>query len=1295
MARPVADADEQTSWLERVRAVVAESLEPTTTAPSVALTLADDVERLITADWATRWSMLTEQPQLVHLQVAAACVDRDLLLALAIGRVAEAGVAQAAVEVPAGSALLSCLADSASLDQVEAAVRLGANLVCTHNAEWLTQLIIGTAERGATIDGGRASEVLRQHTLAAQARLLGVSNACLDEARQFFETDWDEVWTDLPGLAPRLIDLASGAEAWVRFLDLFMPGIPTIDWATDLRDLLYAAEGRGPELAIVEHGLVLEARHAYGDANRSDPQWLPRSADIVSRLLGHWADHHAAWVLGHCVTLARAVVEATPEDHPNRAYAIGDLGTAIAEQVQADLAPVSDLAESLEWAYEAVRLTPRSDDSRGTYAANLGYRLSLAVDTGIRPVADLLESIRWQREALAAAPGDDRRRPLRASMLSSRIAEAVRSGQSPVSGLQEAMTLAEEAIALTSDDHPNRAMYEINLALLLSEATEAGAFAPNHLKRAVSLSRAALERVPAWHPDRPGFLSSASSVVADAVDANAAPVSALTEALAWQEESVKRTSTGHPHYATRLSNLSSRLAHAALVGLRPTAVYAEAVRYARLALEYTPPGHPDRPGHASNLGATIEEAVNAGALPDSALAEATQAAREAWKSAPEGAPLRIGYASNLATRLATSGRPDDYPEALALARYCVTAVTDRHPARITHLSNLSSLITGMVRDGATPPSALVEAIKRAEEALTDTAETNPRRAAHESNLATALGLAVKHGIEPPDRLNAVISLATEAVTRTPATHPDRAIYLTNLMLALEDAAAAAVITPVDAARTALQLITDFRRLIRFAASNPVQRAAMLRTCEGLITVATPLVVAGAGPADGIRVAEGVRNLAVNAERVPHVRSEAVPAELLSRYHAAVEAYRNAQQRFASGLDDISGTARSQDELTRVLDEVNQVLPGELPGALPSITELAAHLPNGSHAVYLLPGPVTGVALILDCLGIIHQVELPGLSEAGTVAQVNLLLQGPQHALTVQGWLWDVVMAPILDHELPPAEDWIVVPIGHLSMLPVHAAGKPEGHWLDDWVTVRVLSSVSLLTPQPAPPATGDPVIAISNAEDLAFLPADRAVAEHFLLPHPRPLARDSTRDSVLTALAAAPSAVLSGHARHSLRHGAGLDLDDGPLTAEHLRRLPVLTRDIAIITACSSAQVASSLVDEVIGLPSALLEAGFRGVFATTWPVADATAFITLVHILQLRCQQPQLQPHLALHELRRALRNITTKELQAWFAELKAEVTIDPGVATRFKEFLAPHGPDGTPLADPKDWAAFSYIGR
>jgi CHAT domain-containing protein len=252
-------------------------------------------------------------------------------------------------------------------------------------------------------------------------------------------------------------------------------------------------------------------------------------------------------------------------------------------------------------------------------------------------------------------------------------------------------------------------------------------------------------------------------------------------------------------------------------------------------------------------------------------------------------------------------------------------------------------------------------------------------------------------------------------------------------------------------------------------------------------------------------------------------------------------------------------------------------------------------------------------------------------------------------------------------------------------------------WLDDHVQIRSLPSLSMLATPPWPAATGKPAVGIIAANDLHYIEGDEAVTRTFL-PNATRIKRNSmTRDAVLNALAETPFTILSGHAAHSLTEGAGLALGDGILTAELVERLPQRVRDVAILSSCSSGGTALDLADESIGLPNALLHAGFRGVHATLWPTADRTAFITLTRLLQLRQVKPEQAPHLQLRDVRQWLRTTTTRQLNEWFTDLTDRVPAlaKHDLAAGFREWLGRFHPDATPLEDPADWAAFTYIGR
>lgn len=168
--------------------------------------------------------------------------------------------------------------------------------------------------------------------------------------------------------------------------------------------------------------------------------------------------------------------------------------------------------------------------------------------------------------------------------------------------------------------------------------------------------------------------------------------------------------------------------------------------------------------------------------------------------------------------------------------------------------------------------------------------------------------------------------------------------------------------------------------------------------------------------------------------------------------------------------------------------------------------------------------------------------------------------------------------------------------------------------------------------------------------------------------------------------------MLSGHARHSLSDGACVELDDGALTADLVARLPRRDRDFAVVMACSSGQLATVLVNESIGLPNALLHAGFRGVCVSMWPIDDAAAFITLTRLLQQHTDPTPISAR--MRAVRHWLRRVTAQELRTWIDELRRTVDIDAEDLESLTEWLAPYGPNATPLNDPVHWAGFTYVG-
>ncbi|KAK2037004.1 TPR domain-containing protein, partial [Colletotrichum somersetense] len=213
--------------------------------------------------------------------------------------------------------------------------------------------------------------------------------------------------------------------------------------------------------------------------------------------------------LEEAITLAREAMEATPEDHPDRAGRLNSLGVQLGDRFSRTGA-TADLEEAITIAREAVKATPEDHPDRAGRLDNLGSRLG------------------------------DR---------FSRTGDMV--------DLKEAITFAREALKATTEDHPDRASCLNNLGVRLGDRfLRTGAIA--NLDEAITLAREAVEATPKDHPDQAGRLHNLGNRLGDRFSRTGATVD-LEEAINVTREAVKATPEDHPDRARRLNNLGNRL----------------------------------------------------------------------------------------------------------------------------------------------------------------------------------------------------------------------------------------------------------------------------------------------------------------------------------------------------------------------------------------------------------------------------------------------------------------------------------------------------------------------------------------------------------------------------------------------------------------------------------------------------------------------------------------------------------------------------------------------------------------
>ena len=433
-------------------------------------------------------------------------------------------------------------------------------------------------------------------------------------------------------------------------------------------------------------------------------------------------------------------------------------------------------------------------------------------------------------------------------------------------------------------------------------------------------------------------------------------------------------------------------------------------------------------------------------------------------------------------------------------------------------------------------------------------------------------------------------------------------------------------------------------------------------------------------------------------------------DLLERYRAAVEAYDAAAAPTPDkGLS--SAAQRAWATYHAVSREVAEATGIYLPDVPLARSELAAAAREGP-VVYLAAAARGGYAVVVPVSGEPTCRPLPGMARAEVTKRVESFLRrgdsdrsgrsAPAEVAAVCRWLWEAGISA-LARDLPAGALVTIVPVGLLSLLPVHAAGGPAepGQPPQDWtfladsVTVRYAHNVRMLlrarnqARSIRPSALTLLAVAAPEVDGCVSLP--HAVTEV------SQIARHWARvDAVTDGAATAVQGMLAGHSVwHFACHceafpenvlDSALALAGAPLTLRAILALPPAPRRLAVLSACQTHLSGTELPDEAMGLPAGLLHAGFAGVIASHWKTSDrsATCLMTRFHEMWRRQGLP---PAAALAEAQRWLRTATNTDLRGYLRE-------EPGQPVG-RSPRNPAPPGGIrPFRHPYHWAPFALTG-
>jgi CHAT domain-containing protein len=132
---------------------------------------------------------------------------------------------------------------------------------------------------------------------------------------------------------------------------------------------------------------------------------------------------------------------------------------------------------------------------------------------------------------------------------------------------------------------------------------------------------------------------------------------------------------------------------------------------------------------------------------------------------------------------------------------------------------------------------------------------------------------------------------------------------------------------------------------------------------------------------------------------------------------------------------------------------------------------------------------------------------------------------------------------------------------------------------------------------------------------------------------------------------------------------------------------------LAVLSACETSLPGTELPDEVVALPTGLLQAGVGGVVASLWSVPDrATAMLMADFYRRWRWEGDP--PARALRDAQVWLRDTTNEEKRTTWQEADEAPWLPQKVAEAFLRATAFAEPDARDHAAIPAWGAFAHVG-
>ena len=281
----------------------------------------------------------------------------------------------------------------------------------------------------------------------------------------------------------------------------------------------------------------------------------------------------------------------------------------------------------------------------------------------------------------------------------------------------------------------------------------------------------------------------------------------------------------------------------------------------------------------------------------------------------------------------------------------------------------------------------------------------------------------------------------------------------------------------------------------------------------------------------------------------------------------------------------------------------------------------------------------------------------------------------------------------------------LIPTGQLALLPLHAAWMDEAsqptnrrYALDELrityaPSTHALWQASLTSERPI-----DRLMAVDNPDGTLKFSEDEVQAALEVFENPKYLpGQEATVEVVKAEMQKANVLHFSTHGRAGWQDGeqARLLLADGDLTLPDIFALHLNRARLAVLSACETGVPGMGLIEEMIGLPAGMMQAGVPGVIGSLWSVSDMSTAMLMARFYSLWREDNQ-SPIEALRRAQIWLRDSTTEDKKRLFKHFveKQGLRMSAHTAQAFYEHIGWDDPKMRVFSSPYYWAAFTYTG-